>query len=290
MEHTSDVSIDHQFVPTNGVRLHVAQAGAPDAPLVILLHGFPEFWYGWRDQIPFLAEHGYRVWCPDQRGYNLSDKPKGIDAYRIDTLGRDIIGLMDAAGQEQVCLVGHDWGGGVAWALALNHPERLKKLAIMNTLHPTVFRDALRHNRRQRRKSWYFGAMQIPALPEMLLTMGDARVATQLLLRSGRPGTLSDAEIAEYVRAWKQPGAMTAMINWYRAAAQRPYSIPKDTRVRVPTLVLWGAQDVALEADMAQKSIEMCEDGRLVMFDNATHWVQHDEPQQVNALLGEFLR
>src|SRR5664279_5354974 len=148
-------SIEHDIIQTNGVTLHVAQAGAPDAPLVILLHGFPEFWYGWHQQIPFLAEHGYRVCAPDQRGYNISDKPAGIDAYRVETLVDDVIGLINASGREKVYLVGHDWGAAVAWAVALLHPERLDKLVIMNVPHPKVFAETLRSSLRQMLKSWY---------------------------------------------------------------------------------------------------------------------------------------
>ncbi len=276
------------MVETNGIKLHVAQAGPVDGPLVILLHGFPEFWYGWQRQIPFLAEQGFRVWAPDQRGYNLSDKPAGIDAYRLGTLSQDVIGLIDAAGRDTAYLVGHDWGAAVAWNTAISHRERIKKLAILNVPHLQVFTETLRHNPRQMLKSWYMGFFQIPLLPEFLLTVGDAQGAAQMLIRSSHPRTFSDADLAEYVRAWKQPGAMTAMLNWYRAAVQRSPAIPDDPRVHMPTLIIWGKQDVALTFEMAQKSSEFCDQGRLVSFPEATHWVQHDEPHQVNALLAEF--
>ncbi len=284
------VAVEHHMIPTNGVTLHVAQAGPADGSLVILLHGFPEFWYGWRRQIDFLAGNGYRVWAPDQRGYNLSDKPAGIDAYRISTLVEDVVGLIDAAGQEKVYLVGHDWGAAVAWGVALAHPERLKKLVILNVPHPTVFSRALTRDPAQMLKSWYIGFFQLPLLPEALLTMGNARGVAQMLLASSHPRTFSDADIGEYTRAWKQPGAMTAMLNWYRAVVQRPPQISDDARVHVPTLVIWGAQDVALTREMAQKSVEFCDDGRLVLFEDATHWVQHEKADQVNALLAEFFQ
>lgn len=280
--------IEHQMITTNGVTLHVVQAGPADGPLVMLLHGFPEFWYGWRQQMTFLAGRGFRVWVPDQRGYNLSDKPAGIDAYRLSTLVDDILGLIDAAGEQTTYLAGHDWGGGVAWMLALTHPERLKKLAILNSPHPIVFQNAVRSNPTQMLRSAYFGWFQLPLLPEALLTLGDARFARQMLIRSGKPRTFSDADIAEYTRAWKQPGAMTAMINWYRAVIQRVPKFPDDPRVHVPTLILWGAQDIALSREMAQQSVDLCDDGKLVMFEQASHWVQHDEAERVSALLAEF--
>ncbi len=281
--------IEHARIETNGITLHVAQAGPADGDLVILLHGFPEFWYGWKAQISFLAAQGYRVWAPDQRGYNLSDKPTGIDAYRTSELVADVIGLIDAAGADRVYLVGHDWGAAVAWGVALAHPDRLKKLTILNVPHPRVFYDTLRNNPRQLLKSWYFGFFQIPLLPETLLMVGNATVAAQFLLASSHPRTFSDADITQYIRAWQQPGAMKAMINWYRAVVQRQPDMTGDQRVTVPTLIIWGKQDVALTAEMAQASVGYCDDGRLVYFDKATHWVQHDEPQQVNALLAEFL-
>ena len=154
--------MNYEYIETNGIRLHVAQAGSDDKPLVILLHGFPEFSYGWRKQIPYLVEAGYRVWAPDQRGYNLSDKPEGLAAYSIDELAADVIGLIDAAGEKKVFLVGHDWGAAVAWWVAAKYPERLKKLITLNVPHHSVMRKTLRSNFSQLRKSWYIGFFQIP--------------------------------------------------------------------------------------------------------------------------------
>ncbi len=160
------------FIHTNGVRLHVVQHGPVDGPLVILLHGFPEFWYGWRKQIPALAAAGYRVWAPDQRGYNLSDKPTGIDAYTLDQLVADVIGLIDAAGCDKVYLVGHDWGAAVAWWMALKYPQRVIKLVVSNVPHPIVMNRTVRRNFDQLRKSWYIFFFQIPWLPERLIRAG----------------------------------------------------------------------------------------------------------------------
>ena len=143
------------FIQTNGIRLHVVQAGTENGPLVILLHGFPEYWYGWRHQIEPLAAAGFWCWAPDQRGYNLSDKPEGVDAYRIDTLAGDILGLIEAAGQDKAVIVGHDWGAAVAWHLATYYPERVEKLCILNVPHPSVMVQTLRKGFVQLRKSWY---------------------------------------------------------------------------------------------------------------------------------------
>ena len=282
--------VSETYIETNGVRLHVVQAGAPTAPLVILLHGYPDFWYGWHHQINFLVQQGYRVWVPDQRGYNLSEKPRGVKAYRLDTLVQDILGLIDASGEQTVYLVGHDWGAAVAWAVALSAPERLKKLVILNVPHLKVFMDTLRSSREQLRKSWYIFFFQIPFLPEFMLTRDNARSTKQALVASAHPTTFSDADLDEYVRAWTQPDAMGSMINWYRAVLRYPPTLPDNPRIRVPTLIIWGAQDVALTREMAQQSLELCDDGRLIEFDDATHWVQDDKPDEVNALLAEFLQ
>lgn len=274
---------------TNGVNLHVVMAGPPDGPLVLLLHGFPEFWYGWRKQMPALAAAGYHVWAPDQRGYNRSDKPAGVDAYRIDTLAQDIVGLIEASGREQVYLVGHDWGAAVAWWVAGNYPARVKKLAILNVPHPAVMRRAVLEDAEQRQRSWYIFFFQLPWLPEQSLAREGYTNLMRALKGSSRRGTFTDDDIAAYRQAWSQPGAVRAMLNWYRAAVRgqaRPVALG---RITVPTLMIWGARDTALSRSMAQPSIELCDNGRLVFLEEASHWVQHEEPAQVNQLLLDFL-
>jgi len=277
------------YIETNGIRLHVITAGPEDGQPVILLHGFPEFWYGWRKQIHALAEAGYRVIVPDQRGYNLSDKPKGIKAYTLDKLSDDILGLMDALGYEKVNLVGHNWGGSVAWALAIWHPERLHKLGILNSPHPAVTSNFLRRcDPEQLRRSWYIFAFQIPWMPEVLLRANNWRRLELALRDSGNPHTFTGAEIAEYKLTWEQPGTMTAMLNWYRAG-RYIFGLLKETQVKAPTLLIWGMQDKALSHRMARPSMDYCDEGKLVFFEDATHWVQHDEAEAVNQILIEFL-
>jgi pimeloyl-ACP methyl ester carboxylesterase len=283
------IPYDHTFIQTNGIRLHVVQAGPEDGKLVILLHGFPEFWYGWRKQIDFLAEQGFRVWVPDQRGYNTSDKPSGIAAYNLDELSADVTGLIDAAGQDKAFLVGHDWGGAVAWWTANKTPERVQKMVILNVPHHAVMRKTLKHSWAQRRKSWYMMFFQLPWLPDALLTMNSHKGMGRTLQLTSNPGTFTEADLIEYYKAWSQPGAITAMLNWYRAIAQTPPKRLPCPRISVPTLVLWGKKDFALNSDMAQASIELCDDGRLTYFEDATHWVQHEEAERVNWLIAEFL-
>lgn len=283
------MELEHSTLETNGIRLHVVQAGPKSGIPVVLLHGFPEFYYGWRKQIPALVEAGCRVIVPDQRGYNLSDKPKGIRDHRVDELVKDILGLIDALDYEKVNLVGHDCGGVVAWTLAYKHPERLQRLGILNAPHPLVMRRFLQRDFEQMRRSWYAFFFQLPWLPEMGMRADDWRGAVRALRGSGKIHTFTNEDIEKYKEAWSQPGAMTAMINWYRAAARHPFSFPKEMRIRVPTLMMWGMQDVALTHRMARPSMDHCDEGNLILFPEATHWVQHDAAEEVNHYLIDFL-
>lgn len=282
--------MEQKKIRTNGITLNVAQSGLRDGPLLILLHGFPEFWYGWRKQIPFLAAAGYRVWAPDQRGYNLSDKPDRIAAYTVDILAADVIGLIDVAGQEKTILIGHDWGAAVAWWAAAAYPDRISRLIVMNVPHGVVMKKQLRRSVAQLRKSWYIFFFQLPWLPEALARMNRWSGVVQALLRSSRPGTFSEDDLEKYRQAWSQPNAYTSMVNWYRALIQKLPQTPADLRIRVPTLLIWGVKDKYLSREMAQPSIDLCDEGQLVFIEEATHWVQHEEPDRVNALIEEFLR
>jgi pimeloyl-ACP methyl ester carboxylesterase len=280
----------HRTIATNGVRLHAVEAGPESGPLLILLHGFPEFWYGWRNQIGPLAAAGFRVLAPDQRGYNLSEKPRKVSAYRLDTLVADVAGLIDEAGRDKAFLVAHDWGGAVAWRMGTMRPDRVERLALLNIPHPLVLRNALRKNAQQRKKSSYMLYFQLPWLPERTFRRNDYSYSAAALQKTSRPGTVSDADITLYKEAWSQPGAVTTMINWYRAALRFRPVWPPSPRVPVPTLLIWGARDRFLGREMAQPSIDLCDQGRLVFLDEATHWVHHEEPARVNALLTEFFR
>jgi pimeloyl-ACP methyl ester carboxylesterase len=283
------IPYDHALIKTNGVNLHVVQAGPEDGPLVILLHGFPEFWYGWRKQIDFLAEQGYRVYAPDQRGYNISEKPNGIAAYNLNEMSADVIGLIDAAGRDKAMIVGHDWGAAVAWWTACKYPQRLNKLVILNVPHQNVFRKTLMTNSEQMLRSWYIGFFQLPFIPETLMGALSESLARGMQ-SSSKPGAFTDAVMVEYQKAWAQPGAVQSMINYYRAAVQQMPHPQPNPQVKVPTLILWGKNDFALNAEMAQASVELCDNGKLIYFDNATHWIQHEEPDRVNQLLLEFFK
>ncbi|MGD2185930.1 MAG: alpha/beta hydrolase [Desulfobacterales bacterium] len=282
--------MEHQSITANGINLHVVQAGPSTGRFVILLHGFPEFWYGWRRQIPYLADAGYRVWAPDQRGYNLSDKPDGIAAYTLDELGADVISLMDAAERETALLIGHDWGAAVAWWVAAKYPERFERMVIINVPHGAVLTKHLRRNFAQMRKSWYMFFFQLPCLPEALIRMQNWNMFARALKNSSRPDTFTNDDLDIYRQAWSQPKALTSMLNWYRSVMQKPPTPPDNLRITVPTLLIWGAQDRFLGRELAQPSIDLCDDGRLVFFEEATHWVQHEEAERVNELIDTFLR
>lgn len=282
--------MNSHLVETNGIHLNVIQAGPENGPLVILLHGFPEFSYAWREQIPFLVSAGYRVWAPDQRGYNLSDKPSGIAAYSIDELAADVVGLIDAANQKQAIVIGHDWGAGVAWWLAMKYPDRLSKMVVMNVPHGAVMQKHMRSNFSQIRKSWYIFFFQLPWLPEFLARRNNWRWLSNAIKKSSRQDTFNDVDMDRYRESWSQPNAISAMLNWYRAFVQKPPAVPANLRISVPTLLIWGVKDTALGKEMAQPSIDLCDNGRLVYIEEATHWVQHDEPEKVNELIGEFLK
>lgn len=285
-----NAQLQHHYLQTNGIKLHVVEAGASSGPLVILLHGFPEFWYGWRYQIEALAAAGFRVLAPDQRGYNLSDKPKSVHDYNLDQLAADVVGLIDAVGREKAFLVGHDWGGASAWWAAIKHPERIEKLAILNSPHPRVMRKNIFHNPVQRKKSWYFFLFQIPFLPERRMRKNNWQIGARALQRTSRQGTFTETDMALYRKAWSQPGATTGMLNWYRAAFRSRPGRVRSSRVTMPTLILWGAKDKFLQREMAEQSIGMCDDGKLVFIENASHWVQHEEAGRVNQYLYEFFR
>jgi epoxide hydrolase 4 len=277
------------YADLTGVRLHYVEAG--EGPLVVLLHGFPEFWYSWRSQIPALAGAGFRVVAPDMRGYNLSSRPEGVGAYDIDLLAADVRDLISERGAHSARLAGHDWGAAVAWATAMNHPQVVERLAILNVPHPRRFLRGVRHPR-QALRSWYIFFFQLPWLPERVI-----RARRWWLFRwygferDARRGAFTPQDIERYVEAWSQPGAATATINYYRAVFRRSprRAAARIRRVEAPTLVIWGERDRYLGAELAEPDPEDVPNlERVVRLPEASHWVQHDEPERVTELLREF--
>lgn len=278
----------HREVETNGIRLHVVESGS--GPLVLLLHGFPEFWYSWRRQIPALAAAGFRAVAPDLRGYNLSEKPRSIAAYSIPRLADDVAGLVRALGESSAFVAGHDWGGALAWYLPLLHPGLLRKLAILNAPHPAAFRRELKASKEQRKKSRYILFFQLPWLPERQIRGNDFAMLAKMLRRDPvRRGAFSDDEIARYKEALARPGALSAALNWYRAAFRHPPRLPKERRtIDIPTLVIWGGKDRYLGTGLTAGLERWVADLRIERLPEASHWVQADESERVSELLIRF--
>ncbi len=270
------------------IRLHVAEDGPDDGPLVVLLHGFPEYWGAWTLYLPALADAGFRAVAPDQRGYGLSEKPPDLASYNLDLLAGDVAGLIADAGRTSAYVVGHDWGGAVAWWLANTRPELVDRLVILNAPHHSVMARALRSDWRQRRRSWYMFFFQLPGIPEWAIRAGRFRALRWAMDATARPGLFDQDRLAGYLAAWSQPGAATGMLNWYRAVFRAKPRRADSPRIRVPTLILWGVGDKVLHRSLAEASTDLCDDVRLESLE-ASHWVHHEQPDVVLRHLLEFL-
>jgi epoxide hydrolase 4 len=278
---------EEHYHRVNGITLHTIETGDRGGIHIIFLHGFPEFWYGWKNQIPFFAEKGYRVIIPDQRGYNLSSKPSGIKSYCLHNLCSDIVALIHKLTDKKVVIVGHDWGGAVAWQLALHHPQLIHHLVIVNMPHPEVFNRTLKTNPIQMLRSSYAGFFQLPYLPELVTRAFGFALLQRSLLKTSNTGTFLKEDIAVYKKAWQQPYALTAMINWYRAYKYN--TLPTTGPVQLPVLLIWGRKDQFLLSEMAAQSINKCINGHLEIVEPGTHWVHHEYPHLVNGLINDFI-
>lgn len=307
------MALSHRFVETNGIRLHCAVDG--DAgPLVILLHGFPECWYAWRHQLAALAPR-FRVVAPDLRGYNESDKPAGVEAYAMEQLVADVAGLITAFGEREAIIVGHDWGGGIAWAFAMERPEMTRRLVVMNAPHLAVFGQHLAANPQQLLKSWYMFFFQIPWLPETLLGANHAwSIANMMRKAPVRTDAITADDVAVLRDAAAKPDALHSAINYYRAAFRSPETraswpswlqrfvygdAPAPTarrtlddwpKIACPTLLVWGEEDIALTKDLTY-GMESLFTGpfRIQYVPGCGHFVQEEEPALVNGYLLDFL-
>lgn len=282
-----DRRIRHRTVKAGRIFLHCAELGDPSRPLVLLLHGFPECWVTWRLQLPALAEAGFFAVAPDLRGYGDSSKPPGVRSYRVEELASDVASLIEAYGRSRAVVVGHDWGAWVGWHLAMWHPTHVERLAVLNVAHPERMRRALR-TVRQLRKSWYAFFFQLPWLPEWRISRnGFASVKKLLRFTPARRGAYDEGDVAAIVAALSKPGALTAALNYYRAAKvlKRRWEV-----IRAPVLVIWGEQDRWLGSELAEPDPRWVPDCRVERLPAATHWVQADEPARVNDLLLRFLR
>lgn len=292
MQQTGDATEQwtHHEAAVNSVRLHYVEAGS--GPLVILLHGFPEFWYSWRYQIPALAAAGYRVVAPDMRGYNTSEKPPGVRSYLIDTLADDVAALVRHLGESTAIVVGHDWGGAVAWYVPMRHPALVEKLIVLNAPHPGAFARELR-TPGQMRKSWYILFFQLPWLPEALFRARGYAILDRVMRSDPvRPDAFADADIRRYKRALSRPGALSGAINYYRALLRRNprEAMQEPSPIRCPTLLIWGEQDRYLGVPLTEGLERWVPSIRVERIAEASHWVQIDAPERVNELTLEFLQ
>jgi len=287
-----DASVEHGFVMAGGLRFHVAACGEGER-LALCLHGFPECWYSWRHQMPLLAELGYRVWAPDLRGYGESDKPVGFREYAIERLLGDVAALIDASGSRSTTLIAHDWGAIIAWYFAIRRVRPLERLAIMNVPHPFAALPAIR-TWKQFIRSWYVLFFQLPWLPERLLGARSQRAIGEAFRRSCvNPEQFPDAVLEVFRQAAARPGALTAMLNYYRAfirggGARRQKRLGPRT-IETPTLMLWGEQDVALTRETTYGTAAFVSDLTLRYLPQASHWVQQDAPETVNRMLRAWL-
>ena len=283
--------VESRVLHINDIALHVVLAGPEKGQPIIFLHGFPEFLFAWRNQIDHFVSYGYRVIIPDQRGYNLSGKPAGIANYSIDLLARDVVGVLDNVAGSKAFVVGHDWGAAVSWYLAARYSDRIHRTAMLSVPHPRVFIKNLIMNPAQLRKSWYMFLFQLPWLPEFIVSRRDWALLVRALQDTSTPGLFSDSDLEQYKESWARKGALTAMLNSYRAALLRPSKLVLDregSRVKVPALLIWGKNDQFAVEAMARESLQYCDNGHLEFFETATHWVQHEEAANVNNLLSQF--
>lgn len=282
---------EHHFVETNRIRLHYVTQGAGD--LVLLLHGFPEFWYSWRYQIPALSRY-FKVVVPDLRGYNDSDKP--ATGYDLDTLAADIQGLIESLGYSRAHIVGHDWGGAIAWHMAQKFPQYLNRMVILSAAPVQYFVQELVSNMDQLRRSWYILGFQVPGIPEWLIQQNLSEFVKNLLREQAiRKGafTREDAEI--YQSALAKPGVLSAALNYYRQMLS-PWSWVRDrlnapNPITVPTLVLWGEEDPLVTPKVTQGFERLIvAPFNLKFIPHCGHWIQQEAPQTVNRELLAFLR
>lgn len=285
--------IRHESVDCGSVKLHCAIAGETGRPLMLFLHGFPEFWAAWRKPMAYFAERGWLCVAPDLRGYNLSDKPEGVDAYKAKHLVNDVLAVAAHYAHGKIVLVAHDWGGAVAWAVAIGHPDRLERLVMINSPHPYLFWRELSNNPAQQKASEYMNLFRLPKAERVLQENGYARLLAAFT-------HLGEAWRAELVAAWSQPGALTGGLNYYRASPLYPPTAddpgakklrlePKDFMVRVPTLVLWGERDTALLTGCLDGLGQCVPDLKIVRAPDASHWIVHERLDLVCSEIERFV-
>ena len=279
--------LTHDFITTNGIKLHYVTQGS--GPLMLFLHGFPEYWYSWRHQLSEFAQD-YKVVAIDMRGYNDSEKPAKLSDYVVSELVQDVKGVIEGLGYEQCILVGHDWGGAIAWMFAYAYPNLVQRLIVMNIPHPAKFLEGLR-TPQQLLRSWYIFAFQLPWLPELAWKLNNyALIERAFRGMAIDKNAFTDEDIEAYKTAFAKPGALTATINYYRAFVQKGVKQKSWDVVDVPTLMIWGEDDIPLGKELTYGTDEYVCDFQLKYIPNCSHWVQQEQPQLVNQYMREFLQ
>ncbi|MEG3439201.1 alpha/beta hydrolase [Pannus brasiliensis CCIBt3594] len=276
------------FLTTNGIRLHYVSQG--QGKLMLFLHGFPEFWYSWRHQLPEFAKD-YHAVAIDLRGYNDSDKPPSRDAYSMEEFVKDIDGAITGLGYEDCILVAHDWGGAIAWVFAYEYPHRVEKLIVLNIPHPAKFLKGL-FTSPQIFRSWYIFFFQLPLLPELWLKKNNYRTIANIFSEMAiDKSAFSPEDLEAYKNAAAKEGALTAMVNYYRGIFSKfPSSsqIPTE-KLDIPTLMIWGEEDTALGKELTYGTEEYVRDFTVKYIPDCSHWVQQERPDLVNQYIREFL-
>ncbi|XP_064608920.1 epoxide hydrolase 1-like [Liolophura sinensis] len=282
---------EHRLAQVKDVHIHYVVAGNEGKPLMVFVHGFPEFWFSWRHQIKEFKKN-YRVVAIDQRGYNTSSKPLGVLNYTVDKLVDDVSQLITALGYNKCILVGHDWGGVTCWGVAMKYPDLVERLIIMNAPHPSTFLPYLSSTWTQFRKSWYMFLFQLPYLPEFLYRSDDMRSLNRIFLgrRAGvKSGKMSKEDVEAYKYVFSAKGSFTFPINYIRAMTRTRRIISADDQVTCPTLVLWGDADQFLDTGLIQLAAPYVPKLDVQIIKGASHWVQMDQPEAVNSHISDFL-
>jgi pimeloyl-ACP methyl ester carboxylesterase len=289
-----------QFADVNGIRLHYVSVG--QGKLIMFVHGFPEFWAEWENQlIEFGSDH--QAVALDMRGYNLSAKPEDVGAYHARDLIEDLRALAGHLGHQKFILVAHDWGGAVAWSVAMRHPECIEKLIIINAPHPAVFARELLNSPEQQKASQYMLLFRSPKAERVLSENSYARLM-DVLFQFGSKWEMTEQVRLKYIEAWSQPGALTGGLNYYRASPLYPPTSPEDVQkisgilnlpremlaVKVPTLVIWGEEDQALLTGNLDGLEEYVDHLTVRRIPDGTHWVTHEQPERVNGIIRDFLK
>ena len=285
VEKALEIELESNFIDVGEVTLHVVLAGPIDGEPVLLLHGFPEFWYAWRKPMAILAKAGYRVIVPDQRGYNLSDKPNGDEHYNLDELTTDMSALVKKLGYEDVNLAAHDWGGGVAWWMVLHNPELVRRFFVIDTPHPSAGES---FQTEEETNTWYRDFIRLPFIPTYLARLNDWQMLTDTFVNGSKANSFSPEDLDQFRSAWDHENAINTMVAWYRADNEN-IKEPESRQVDVPTMVVIAPNDFYIPSDLTVRSMPFLNNGELLRLEQGSHWIIQEQPEMIAQHLIEFI-